>query len=169
MYEILDPKKTTELYLARQGWFNRNYELTDNIYSYGHITYQRLSRHKAIVTTATGTWTFKSGRIFSRAVLILDQNGDVIGKATRAIFSRKTILTMQNGFQGEFYRPSIWAREYIWESAEYGRVMHIYSNPFSLMDIIGIDQSMAPVALIPLLTFLGSYLIILRRRRKAAH
>ena len=92
-----------------------------------------------------------------------------MGKATRAVFSHRTVLTMQSGFQGEFHRPSIWAREYIWESGEYGRIMHIYSNPFSLMDIIGIDQSMVPVALIPLLTFLGSYLIILRRRRKAAH
>jgi hypothetical protein len=169
MYEELDPKKTTELFLARQGWFSRNYELTDNIYSYGYITYQRLSRRKATVTTATDAWTFKLGRIFSRTVLIIDQDGEKIGKASRAVFSRKTMLIMQNGFQSEFYRPSIWAREYIWESGEYGRIMHIYSNPFSLMDIIGIDQSMAPVALIPLLTFLGSYLIILRRRRKAAH
>lgn len=169
MYEVLDPQKTTELFLARQGWFSRSYELTDNAYSYGHIIYQRLTRHKAIITTATGTWTFKSGMIFSRTVLILDQDGEIIGKATRAIFSRRTVLIMPNGFQGEFYRPSIWAREYIWESGEYGRIMHIYSNPFSLMDIIGIGQSMAPAELIPLLTFLGSYLIILRRRRKAAH
>ena len=169
MYQILDPRKTTELYLARQGWFSPEYELTDNAYSYGQLAYRRLSRRKAIVTTATDSWTFKIESIFSRTILIIDQNGEIIGNATRAVFSRKTVLTMQNGFQCEFYRPSIWTREYIWESGENGRIMHIYSNPFSLMDIIGIDQSMAPVTLIPLLTFLGSYLIILRRRRKAAH
>lgn len=169
MYEVLDPKKTTELFLTRQGWFSREYELTDNAYSYGQLAYRRFSRRKAIVTTATDNWTFKIESIFSRTILITDQNEEIIGKATRAIFSRKTLLTMQNGFRGEFYRPSIWAREYIWEFGEYGRIMHIYSNPLSLMDIIGIDQSTAPAALIPLLTFLGSYLIILRRRRKAAH
>jgi len=169
MYEVLDPQKTTEFFLARQGWFSRSYELTDNIYGYGNITYQGFPGREAIVTTATGTWTLKLGRIFSRTVLIIDNDGRIISTATRAIFSRKTVLIMQSGFQGEFYRPSIWTREYIWESGEYGRIMHIYSNPFSLMDIIGIGQSTAAPELIPLLIFLGSYLIILRRRRKAAH
>ena len=169
MYQVLDPRKTTELYLARQGWFSREYELTDNAYSYGQLEYRRLSRRKAIVTMATDSWTFKIESIFSRTILIIDQNGEIIGKATRGLFSRRTLLTMNNGFQGEFYRPSIWLREYVWESGEYGKIMHIHSNPFSLMDLVGIDQSTAPATLIPLLTFLGSYLIILRRRRKAGH
>jgi hypothetical protein len=169
MYQVLDTRKTTELCLARQGWFSREYELTDNAYSYGQMAYRPFSRRKAIATTATDIWTFKIEAIFSRAILIIDQNGEIIGRATRGLFTRRTILTMNNGFQGEFYRPSIWLREYVWESGEYGKIMHIHSNPFSLMDLVGIDQSMAPAALIPLLTFLGSYLIILRRQRKAAH
>jgi hypothetical protein len=169
MYQVLDPRKTTELYLTRQGWFSREYELTDNVYSYGQLAYRRLSRRKAIVTTATDSWTFQIESVFSRTILIMDQNGEIIGKATRGLFSRRILLTMNNGFQGEFYRPSIWLREYVWESGEYGKIMHIHSNPFSLMDLVGINQSMAPAALIPLLTFLGSYLIILRRRRKAGH
>jgi hypothetical protein len=169
MYQILDLRKTTELYLTRQGWFSPEYELTDNTSSYGQLAYRPLSRRKAVVTTAAGIWTFKIEAIFSRTILITNQAGETIGRATRTLFSRRRILMMNDGFQGEFYRPSFWLREYVWESGQYGKIMHIHSNPFSLMDLIGIDQSTAPAALIPLLTFLGSYLIILSRRRKAAH
>jgi hypothetical protein len=169
MYQLLDTRKTVELYLVRQGWFSREYELTDNACSYGKIKYPLFSRRKAVANTATDRWAFKKNGIFSRSILITGQNGEVIGKATRSMFSNRTVLTMQDGFRGEFYRPSIWVKEYIWESGVHGKIMHINSNPFSLMDLVWIDQSIEPVALIPLLTFLGSYLIILRRRRKAVH
>jgi hypothetical protein len=169
MFKILDTKKTSELFMIRQGWFSPEYELTDNVYSYGKITYHRLSMRKATVITATDTWIFKRESIFSRTLLITDQNMVTAGRATQGFFSRRIVLTLQTGFSAEFYRPSIWVRDYIWESGDYGKIMHIHSSPFSLKDIIYIDQSMVPVTLIPLLTFLGSYLIILRRRRKAAH
>ena len=169
MYNILDPKITTELYLVRSGWFSPEYEITDNVYSYGKITYHRLSWRKATAVTAVATWTFQREGPFSRTTLITDQNGITIGKATRDIFSRKTILKLQSGLQAEFYRPSIWAREYIWESEGYGEIMHINNSLFSLKDAIYIDQSMVPAALIPLLTFFGAYLVILSRRRRARH
>jgi len=155
--------------MIRKGWFSPEYELTDNVYSYGKITYHRLSMYKATVITAADTWGFKREGIFSRTLLITNQDGVTLGRATQELFSRKIVFTLQTGFSAEFYRPSIWSREHFWESVGYGKIMHIYSSPFSLKDIIYIDQSMAPAALIPLLTFLGSYLIILRRKRQAAH
>jgi len=169
MFSTLDTKKVNQLFIVRKGWFSPEYELTDNVYGYGKITYHRLSMSKATVVTATNTWTFKREGIFSRTLLISDQDNVISGRATQELFSRKVVFTLQTGFSAEFYRPSIWKREYIWESAGYGKIMQIHSSPFSLKDIIYIDQSMAPAALIPLLTFLGSYLIILRRKRKAAH
>ena len=169
MFRTLDTKKTTELFIVKQGWFSRDYELTDNVYSYGKITYHRFSMYKATAVTAADTWIFKRESIFSRTLLITDQDMAPLGRATQGPFSRRVVLTLQTGFSAEFYRPSIWSREYIWESGAYGKMMHIYSSPFSLKDIIYIDQSMVPATLIPLLTFLGSYLIVLRRRRQAAH
>lgn len=151
--------------MIRKGWFSPEYELTDNAYSYGKITYRRLSMCKATVATANNTWILKREGIFSRTLLIINQDSVTTGRATQELFSRKVVLTLQTGFSAEFYKPSIWAREYVWESGGYGKIMHIHSNPFSLKNTIYIDQSMAPAALIPLLTFLGSYLIILRRRR----
>jgi hypothetical protein len=170
MYDLLDTKKTNELCLVRHGWFSPEYELTGNAAgSYGKLSYNSLSRRKATAVTAACSWTFKRESFFSRTILIIDQNGVTIGEATRDFFSRRTILTMQTGFRAEFYRPSIWSREYIWESEGYGKVLHINCPLLSLKRTVFIDQSMTPAALIPLLIFLGAHLTILRKRRRAAH
>jgi hypothetical protein len=169
MYDILDVNKTSELYLLRQGWFSPEYELTDKVYNYGKLSYHMFSRRKATATTASSTWIFKREGLFSRTILVTDENDVFIGKTTRDWFSRKRLLILQTGFQAEFYRPSIWSREYIWNSEGYGKIMHIISNPFNLKDTIYIDQSMTPASLIPLLIFLGGHLTILRNRRRAAH
>ena len=169
MYEILDLKRINELLLLRKGWFSPEYELTDSTGSYGKLSYDGLSRWRATAITANTTWIFQREGLFSRTILIMDESGKSIGKATRELFERRELLTLQTGFQAEFYRPSIWSREYVWESSGYGKIMHIDSYPFSLKDIIYIDQSMAPPALLPLLIFFGAHLTILKRRRRAAH
>ncbi len=166
MFEVLDTRKTSELYLVRKGWFSPEYKLTDNTYCYGEIKYHRLSNRKATATSANETWIFKRDGIFSRTLLITDQNGALIGKATQNWLARRIILTMQTGFAAQYYRPSIWSWNSIWTSGSYGDIMHFSSNPFSLKDTIYVDQSTAPQTLIPLLTFLGAYLIILRRREQ---
>ena len=169
MYKILDLKHINELLLLRKGWFSPEYELTDNAGSYGKLSYNGLTRWRAKAITANTTWIFQREGLFSRTIWIMDENGMQIGKATRELFERRELLTLQTGFQAEFYRPSIWSREYVWESTGYGKIMHIDSSPFSLKDIIYIDQSMTPRALIPLLIFFGAHLTILKRRRRAAH
>ena len=169
MYKVLDIKKTNELYLVKQGWFSPDYDLTDNIYGYGRITFHRFSMRRATAITANETWVFKREGIFSGTTLITDQNDLLIGRAIRYGFGRKITLTLQTGFQAEFYRPSIWSREYNWESIQHGKIMHIHSYPLNLRDNIYVDQSPAPGELIPLLIFLGGYLVILSRRRKASH
>ena len=169
MFDTLDTRKTNELFMVRRGWFSHERELTDKIYSYGKITYHRLSICKATAVTATDTWIFKREGIFSRTLLITGQDMVMIGRATQALFSCKVVLTLHTGFIAEFSRPSIWSRVCIWNSTGYGSIMHIKSNPFSLTDFIHIDQSKAPANLIPLLIFFGSFLTVLRRRRQAAH
>ncbi len=169
MYKVLDTKRINELLLLRKGWFSPEYELTDKAENYGQLSYNGLTRWRGIATTANTTWIFQREGLFSRTIWIMDENGMQIGKATRELFERRMLLTLQTGFQAEFYRPSIWSREYVWESAGYGKIMHIDSYPFSLKDSIYIDQSMAPSALLPLLIFFGAHLTILQRRRRAAH
>ncbi len=168
MYTTLDTKKTNELLLVRRGWFNPEYELTDNTDSYGKMNYRWFPKVMATATTAASTWGFRREGGLSRTILIIDQTGAVIGKATREIFSRITVLSLQTGFMAKFYRPSIWSREHVWESDGYGKIMHFRCNPFRFTTTIAIDQSMAPASVIPLLIFFGSYLITLRRRQRAA-
>ncbi len=168
MYSILDTKNANELYLVRKGWFSREIELTDNAYSYGKIIYHRLSRRIATAITGSNTWIFKRAESSFRHISVTDEKGVIIGTATRGFFSRITTLSLQTGFVAKFYKPSVWSLHYIWESEGYGNIMHIDSHPYSLRDTVNINQSKTPVSLIPLLTFFGSYLVILKRRRNTA-
>ncbi|MDB5133419.1 MAG: hypothetical protein JWP37_22 [Mucilaginibacter sp.] len=169
MFTTLDARKTDELYLVRRSWFSPEYELTDNANCYGRIKYHRLSGRKATATAANETWIFKREAAFSRTLLTTDQNDALIAEATRDWLGRRIILILQTGFRAEFYRPSMWSRNSVWTSGDHGDIMHFTSNCFSLTDTIHIDQSTAPKQLIPLLTFLGGYLVILRRLRSARH
>ncbi len=168
MYSILDKKNTNELYLVRKGWFSREIELKDGVHSYGKIVYHRLSKRIATVITASNTYIFKRADNSFRLISVTDENGVVIGTASRDFFSRITTLSLQTGFVAKFYKPSIWSLHYTWDSEGYGNVVHIDSRPFGLKDTVNIDQSMAPVLFIPLLAFFGSYLLILKRRRNTA-
>ncbi len=168
MYSTLDTKNTSKLYLVRKGWFSRQIELTDGFNSYGKIIYHQFSKRIATVITASNTYIFKRADNSYRQVSVTDENGVIIGIARRDFFSDTTILSLQTGFVGKFRKPSIWSQYYTCESVGYGNVIRIDSHPFSLKDTISIDQSTAPALLIPLLTFFGSYLVILKRRRNTA-
>lgn len=169
MYKTFDPKQTNHLSLQRHGWLSPEFELTDSSNnSYGKLAYQWISRRTAMAQSATGTWVFKLGFIFTRSLAITDETGQIIGETKREIFSRKTTLTLNTGFTAEFYRPFIFSREYIWEASGYGTVLRTRSYPFLFKDVIEIEQSMIQPQLIPLLIFLGAHLTILRRRRRAA-
>jgi len=167
LYATLDTKNTNELYLKRTGWFSREMDLTDNSNNYGKIKYHRLSNRIATVITAANTWIFKRAENSGRHISVTDENGVEIGTATRDMFSRVTTLSLQTGFVAKFYKPSFWSLHYVWESDTYGKILDINYAWLGLSATVNIDQSMAPVSLIPLLTFFGSYLVILKKRRNA--
>ena len=170
MYQTLDPKKVKELFIIRRSWFDGAYELTDNANnSYGLMTYTNFFRRTAVAVTATRQWTFSRGEFLSRTLLITDADGLPVGKAKRELFSTKTTLTLETGFICEFSRPSIWSRCYVWEAPGCGKIMHIRGRLFSRTGKVYIDNNMAPESIVPLLIFFGTYMMILRRRRKAAH
>jgi hypothetical protein len=168
MFKTFDPKQINQLKLLRHGWLSPEFELTDNVSSYGTLSYNFISRRTAMAVSATNKWTFSLGYPFTRTISIHDENGVLLGETKREIFSRRTILTLQSGFTAEFYRPFIFSREHIWESNGYGTILRIRGYPFLFKDVIDIEQTMTPPVLIPLLIFLGAHLTILRRRRRAA-
>lgn len=169
MFDILDTKHRTELFLVRKGWFTPIYELTDDAGTYGRMEYSGLFRRSAIVTTAETTRLFNWPGPFTRTVIITDGTGAEIGRAVRGWFSHTVSLTMQTGFKARFGKAGAFSPDYIWEADGCGKVMEIMSYPLRCKDTVNISSSMAPQAIVPLLIFLGEHLIILRRRRKAAH
>jgi len=169
MYKTFDPAQTSELLLTRHGWISPEYELTDNINSYGKLAYNGISRRIAMAESATCKWLFKNGPIFSRTIAITDENDAAIGETRREFFSRRTILTLQSGFTAEFYRPFFFSRELVWQAPGYGIVLRTKGYPLLYKDMITVEQTMLPPAMVPLLAFLGTHLTILRKRRRAAH
>jgi hypothetical protein len=170
MYQELDTTKTNELSLLRHGWWSPEYELTDSVKVYGQLNYSGISKRSATAVTARHTFRFNFEALFSKTILITDENETVIGECTREIFSRTRVLTMNSGFTAEFYRPSFFSREYVWESGGYGKVISVKNNfPFTLTTDVYVYPTKTPAAVIPILIFLGAHLIILRRRKRAVH
>jgi hypothetical protein len=170
MYQELDTTKTNELSLLRHGWWSPEYDLTDNVAKYGQLRYKGISKRKAKVILANGALHFNFESFFSHTILITDAGGTLIGQCTRDFFSRTRVLTLQSGFTASFYRTSFFSRNYIWESAGFGKVMTIKNNfPFTLTTDVYVYPGKTPAVVIPILIFLGAHLIILRRRKRAAH
>src|ERR1700679_1923993 len=101
MYKVLDTRRTNELLLLRKGWFSPEDELTDSADSYGKLSYGGLTRLRAMAITANTTWIFQREGLFTRTILVTDENGVFIGKATRELFGRRTVLALQTGFQAD--------------------------------------------------------------------
>jgi hypothetical protein len=170
MYQELDPKQINELTLRRRGWLTPDYTLTDSVNTYGQLSYDSISKRNAQITTATTRLRVSFEDFFSRTIIVTDENGAVIGKCSRDLFSRTRKLTLQSGFTAVFYRPDFFSREYIWESDGCGKIMSIKNNfPFTLTTDIRIYPSNTPASVMPLMIFLGEHLIILRRRKRAIH
>jgi hypothetical protein len=170
MYQQLDTTKTNELSLLRRGWWSPEYDLTDGMVKYGQLSYEGISKRNAIAALANNVLRFNFDSFFSHTILITDASGTVIGQCTREFFSRTRVLTMNSGFTASFYRESIFSREYIWGSDGYGKVVSMKNNfPFTLTTDVYVYPTKTPAAVIPILIFLGAHLIILRRRKRAAH
>jgi hypothetical protein len=104
MYQELDITTTNELSLLRHGWWSPEYELTNGLNKYGQLGYDGISKRNAEVRTATCTLYFNFEELFSRTILITDSTGSVIGKCTRDLFSRTSVLTLTSGFSAIFAR-----------------------------------------------------------------
>jgi hypothetical protein len=170
MYQELDPAKTTALVLLRKGWWGPEYTLTDNATNYGVLSYANISKRTAFVVTAIAKLKINFETLFDRTISITDEKNVVVGEYAREFFSRRGTLTLNSGFSADFYRPSFFSREYVWESGGYGKIMTIQNNfPFTLTTDIQLYPTKTPATVIPLLIFLGAHLIILKRRKRAVH
>lgn len=167
MFNKLNTKLNNVLLLVRDGLFSRHYVLKDDNGTFGEMSFH--TPWVVFVETAEAKLTLAPAGLFSRTINILDNGDQIIGTATRPWLSRKVNLTLQTGFKAVFYRRNIFSRHCVWEADGIGEVLDISSSVFSWTDGITVQNSTAPQNVIPLLIFLGRFLITLRRRKRAAH
>ena len=170
MYSKFDRRTNTQLVLMRRRFFMPWYELTDGQLTYGRLSFQGFMRRNAVVETADSKWLFEHDGFFTRTILIRS-GGEVIGRLTRGLFGSAS-LRMIDGFEAEFSRQDILPAIFAWNTTRFGEVVKLKQDYFTLFTFRSIDITIDPnsmqVPVVPLLCFLGSYLIILRKRRKAA-
>jgi len=168
MYREFNLLRTSELTLERRSFFFPWYELTDGQFTYGKLSYEGLFRRTTIVELADRTYKIEFESFFSRTMNII-LNGEMIGKCKLGLFS-KASLAMNDGFEAELSRDSVWTRGYAWNTSRFGEIVKLTEALFSYKKIvtITIDPNSVNIDNMPLLCFLGSHLIILRRNRRRA-
>ncbi|OCX53116.1 hypothetical protein BEL04_02030 [Mucilaginibacter sp. PPCGB 2223] len=166
MYRAFNLLRTSELTLVRRSFFFPWYELSDGQFAYGKLSYEGFFRRRAVIELADRTYRVDFASFFSRMMNII-LNGEVIGSCKLGLFS-KAELKMNDGFEAEFTRDSVWTRGFAWNTSRFGEIIKMTEALFSYKKVITItiDPNSVNVDNMPLLCFLGSHLIILRRNRR---
>ena len=169
-YRPFDQLRTNELTVTRCGWFHPVYELTDGQFSYGKLSYKGWTQRSAVIETADTVWTVVPTSIFSRKFLI-NINGGNVGEVAQDIWSRKTTVSMNNGFRALFMTKKLISRTYTLMNDEYGDIFNLkqafwtIKKPFS----ISYDQTiLKKLPDLPLLMLLGVHQALLRQQQAAA-
>ncbi|MCD8739718.1 hypothetical protein LT679_03805 [Mucilaginibacter roseus] len=169
MYSPFNNRNVSKLCLQRHGWVKPEYELKDDLYSYGKLTFKTVSlKNRGMAELADAVLNFKFTDTWKRAISVTDANENVIGTLKSKLFSFASIFTLADSTQYILKRKSFWKACYEWESIDGGRLMTINLKPFANTDEVFIEQSTSPLHLFPLLTFTAFYLIISRQRQAAA-
>lgn len=157
----------TRFKMIRKGWSRGSIELTDGKATYDELSYPFFFRKKASVKTASNLWTFQQ-KFFSRTIFATEANSLAVGELNLKWFSKSTEFHLDNGSMFTFSRPSFWKRQYFWLDDQQEQVATIKPYFFSRTMDISFEENLQSDTLPLLLAFLGTHLIILKRRRRAA-
>jgi hypothetical protein len=168
MYTAFNLLKATELTLMRKGFFFPWYTLTDEQNTYGKLSYEGFFRRTALVETANTNYRIEYEGFFSRTLLI-SSNGELMGKLKIGLFSGASLM-MNDGFEADFELENLLGRTFIWKTNRFGEMMRLKEVLFSYRKTLNLtlDPTMVNIDMMPLLAFLGSHLLILRRNRRRA-
>ncbi len=173
-FEILTPfnkLQGTELKVMRKGIFCPSYTLTDDMYTYGKISYSGFWYKTTYLTTATDSWTIRIKGIFTRTLLIFNAKGENIGSIVPRTWSRKIDLKMDSGFGAEFLNKKLISYSHTWLNEQYGDLVSIkanvwgFKNPFKVIFDPGLLRT---VPEIPFLSLLGINLVLMKQAQAAA-
>ena len=171
-YRPIDQLRSSELTVARSGFWNPEYLLTDGQFEYGRLSRDSFSVSQRTIEIADNTFTLRRAGIFSRETLIL-KNGEVIGKTIRNIWSYTNNIELKNGFKASFVRSpgaGLFTSKMSWMAGD-NEMINIsgrfsFSNPMvvSITDPTIIKQADNLL----LMAFIGINLRLLRQARAAA-
>lgn len=169
MFARFDNRNISKLNMQRHGWLKPEYELSDDMRSYGKLTFKTISfKHVGWAEVADGILNFKLEGFWRNRIKVTDSNDAVIGTLKIKSFSFTSVFTLADGTELLLKKTSFWKARYRWESSMHGPLLNIRINAFSKTDEVFIEQSTAPLNWVPLLTFLAFYLIITKQRQAAA-
>jgi len=170
-YRSFDQLRTNELSVIRHGFWRPWFELTDGQFCYGKLSYDGLWKVGAILESAQKTWIIKSKGIFSRVLLINDTDGMQIGTITPEIWSRKTMLSLDDGFEAVYLNKKVFTRTFSLINTQYGDLLNIKQESWKLKTPFKVFLEPDVLKNIPnpsLLTLLGINLVLQNQKKAAA-
>ncbi|MBW4891386.1 hypothetical protein KXQ82_16780 [Mucilaginibacter sp. HMF5004] len=166
MYTSFKTIKNPAIRLKSIGWWRPWYQLTDGQLIYGKMYYDGFFRTRSICETDTDTWVFERAGVFSRSIKISNQ-GEVIGQLKMGMFCKASLL-MNDGFEAEFSRDSVWKRGFSWNTMRFGEIVKMKQGVWGRCIDITLDPNTSKIDLVPLLCFLGAHFMFLKQRQAAA-
>ena len=171
-FSILDPNRSGELNIVKDGWVNPSFALTDDINIYGKLSYSGRWRKTGIVETARQSWTIEPQKLFSRTILVKEvSTAQTITMIKMSAWRGLVSLELPDGQIVQFKRDSIFSKVQSWYNEQFGNILSveskIWSNkqPFKIIPGQNIPTDKLNLVL---MAFIGVHLILLRRAHAAA-
>ncbi|HVV55891.1 MAG TPA: hypothetical protein VHC47_11220 [Mucilaginibacter sp.] len=172
MLSTLDLSRAGELTIAKAGWVNPVFTLSDNMRTYGRLSYGWDWRRTGKLESAKQTWLIRPQRLFRRSIIVDDpQTGQTIRITRRNIWKNIAEAEFPDGQTIDFKRNGVFSKTHTWRIGEYNNILDIesrlrsYKQPFRI--IPGAGSSGNNIDLI-LLAFIGVHLILLQRSHAVA-
>lgn len=170
-YRDISMLKTTELYIARKGWFKPVFTLTDGQFDYGKLSHTGFWKPVSILETANNTWLIKRKGALKRSLIINDINDIEIGTIVPELFTRKIKLSLSNGFEATYLNKKIFKRTFSLINDQYGDILDIKTalwsvkKPFNISINPDLIKNMPDI---PLFALLGVKLIMIKQAQAQA-
>ncbi|WP_214070983.1 hypothetical protein [Mucilaginibacter sp. dw_454] len=171
-YRDIDMLRTTELYVARKGWFKPVYTLTDGQFDYGRISCAGAFTRTKNIETADAKFMVKPKGFFGKTVEIINQNnGEVIGSYKKNGWETRVALEMNNGLttllkkgKGFFSRKMFWTDDQNGDYIEINNCGRLH-KPFKIKFDPNAVKTKLPLAL---LTLIGVNFILIKQAQAAS-
>ncbi|MXV15664.1 hypothetical protein [Hufsiella ginkgonis] len=169
MYQEFSKRTALELRAVRSGnWLSRNMEITDDLYSYGKLSYSGLFKHDIVVETSGQKWRFIASGAWRKDLEIVDENDTTVAFLSTSWWGMKSTLTFPDGKTMQFSRPSAWKNRFVWTDPARGEVMELDGKAFTRDVVITFKDDLKNNPWLLLLAFLGLHRIMVARRQAAA-